>query len=75
MFTATQAQRRSGAPLFLMGQHGVVIVGLQVAVGQSKGGEIMLAVSAPSIGNMLGQAMTMITSVGKRYVNVRASKA
>ena len=30
----------SGAPLLLMGQHGVVIVGLQVAVGQSKGGEI-----------------------------------
>ena len=44
----------SGAPLLLIGQHGVVIVGLQVAVGQSKGGEIML-VSAPSIGNMLGQ--------------------
>ena len=31
------------------------IVGLQVAVGQSKGGEIMLAVSTPSIGKMLGQ--------------------
>ena len=51
------------------------IVGLQVAVGQSKGGEIMLAVSTPSIGNDARAAMTMLTSVGKRYVNVRASKA
>ena len=43
------------APLVFMGREGIVIIGIQVAVRQSNGAEIMLAVSAPSIGNMLAQ--------------------
>ena len=49
------ARGSSGAPLLFMGREGIVIIGIQVAVGQSNGAEIMLAVSAPSIGNMLAQ--------------------